>query len=452
MIKTLSVSLVLATILSMSGCGSSSNDDITPPPSSEDITNNTTVSGKVADGYLDKAKVCLDKNENGKCDLDEPNTLSVNGDYDLNITSTDVGKYPILVEVTTSTIDLDDGNLVTKPYTLTAPKDSTGFISPITTLIKSQIDKNPALTTDEATSIVSKELNITSDNSKLLTDYVVNENSDTISKKLHEVGKIVAKLIVDIEENIKITLGITDISNEQRAGLSKIVNDVALDNIATITSKIKDDNKTISELTSEISTIVNDNPKTQDELNFAIIETKQLIQEKLIDTNSIFNNSIVYRLTTSDTGPALVGYKFTNDIQYGKIVSSNLATSNSELQNLPEDDKSSRFDEISVGVYETSIIKDGESKKLIVKFTKTILYGIDYTTENTLSIMFGLKTDERMPIFRNNFTMTDANNVLSFTTEDEMIKYTVIIDGEIQTVSAFFNKSAMDKILNILNN
>lgn len=82
-----------------------------------------TVNGKVADGYLDNAKVCLDKNENGKCDTGEPNTLSVNGSYDLSIDTTDVGKYPILVEVTTSTVDLDDNQTVANEYTLTAPKD-----------------------------------------------------------------------------------------------------------------------------------------------------------------------------------------------------------------------------------------------------------------------------------------------------------------------------------------
>ncbi|MEA2017852.1 MAG: hypothetical protein U9N59_05330, partial [Campylobacterota bacterium] len=219
--KKISLSLAVATALSFSGCGSSSSDDTTN--NDDDTSNNSTVSGKVADGYLDKAKVCLDKNENGKCDTDEPNTLSVNGDYSLSVTTTDVGKYPILVEVTTATVDLDDNQTVTNGYTLSAPKDSTGFISPITTLIQNEIEKYPVLTKDDALKRVSDKLNITSTQSKLLTDYVAN-GSDSESFKLHEVGKVIATLQGALE--LKLTQSTVMTDDNKKASNNQILNSI----------------------------------------------------------------------------------------------------------------------------------------------------------------------------------------------------------------------------------
>ena len=56
------------------GCGGSSSTNT----SSADTTSvtKTTIKGKVADGYLENAKVCLDKNNNLACDEDEPFTYT----------------------------------------------------------------------------------------------------------------------------------------------------------------------------------------------------------------------------------------------------------------------------------------------------------------------------------------------------------------------------------------
>jgi hypothetical protein len=233
---------------------------------SDDISK-STVSGKVADGYLDKAKVCLDKNENAKCDTDEPNTLSVNGQYDLNVTTTDVGKYPIVVEVVAGqTIDADNasGDTVSKAYTLTAPKDSTGFISPITTLINEQILQNPALTTNEASYIIGKDLNLTTNDSQLLTDYVVNENTNDTDKKLHEVGKVTASLLAQSYEKVENDLN-TDLTDEQKEATKSLITKNIKSNILTLALSIKNGKK-ISELTSDITTLVNDTNITSDKI------------------------------------------------------------------------------------------------------------------------------------------------------------------------------------------
>jgi hypothetical protein len=66
--KILLLALVVATI---SGCDSSS---ISP-----EIPATTTLSGKVADGYLRGANVCLDLNKNKICDPGEPSATSTAG-------------------------------------------------------------------------------------------------------------------------------------------------------------------------------------------------------------------------------------------------------------------------------------------------------------------------------------------------------------------------------------
>ena len=461
MIKTLGISLAVATILGMSGCGSSSSNDdgSTPPPSGGDATNNTTVSGKVADGYLDKAKVCLDKNENGKCDTDEPNTLSVNGNYDLNVTTADVGKYPILVEVTTSTIDLDDGNFITKPYTLTAPKDSTGFISPITTLIKNEIDKNPALTTEDASFIVSNELNITSDNTKLLTDYVVNEDSDTVSKQLHEIGKVIAKLIVDIEENIKTTLGITEISDEQRLGLNKIINDVVLDNISVISAKIKNDNKVLSDLTDDISTVATDNNITNEELATSIKDATlntTSIQGTLVD---IYGGQSAFDFEDHEQDYLRLRASIISSEGYKEIyVDVNKST---ELANSTLTSESywsiPIFEELDDG---TIRIGD-ENSQSIITVSKLNLNDINYTFGEIITKLYRDRSHYEDDL-KNQFPdlETKFSQEINFSNEDYLISssYKVIKDidhpEKVGSVgfSYKFNKSAMDKVLNILQN
>ena len=57
------------------GCGGGNN------------TKSNTISGKVVDGYVKGAKICLDLNNNFKCDENEPLTFSDNnGNYSLKIT------------------------------------------------------------------------------------------------------------------------------------------------------------------------------------------------------------------------------------------------------------------------------------------------------------------------------------------------------------------------------
>ena len=147
----------------------------------------TTVTGVVADGYLYKARVCVDLNRNKKCDCkdeggNEPCAYTdENGKYTLQITE-EQKKYPIVAEVIAGeTIDKDTGQKVDKGYVLEAPapedvKEEMGKnevpVTPLTTLVKQQIDLTPGLTLKDAETKVKAKLGLTEENASLIDDYV----------------------------------------------------------------------------------------------------------------------------------------------------------------------------------------------------------------------------------------------------------------------------------------
>jgi hypothetical protein len=104
-----------------------------------------TVSGKAIDGYLYLAKVCLDLNDNLKCDAGEPTTTTdIGGNYNLTgATSAQLKAHSILVVATAGiTIDASNpGTPVVGNFTMTAPP---GFsvVTPITTLVVAEMIAN----------------------------------------------------------------------------------------------------------------------------------------------------------------------------------------------------------------------------------------------------------------------------------------------------------------------
>lgn len=103
-----------------------------------------SISGKVADGYLVNATVFMDKNGNYQWDTGEPlATTDANGGYKLDVTSADIGNYPIVaLAIKGVTIDKDTNQAVPNSYLLSMPKESvTGtavnnFISPLSSQLR----------------------------------------------------------------------------------------------------------------------------------------------------------------------------------------------------------------------------------------------------------------------------------------------------------------------------
>ena len=107
----------------------------------------------VIDGAIQNAVVCLDKNGNGKCDTDEvQGTTDASGNVTLAVPNADVGKYPVIAVVGTDAIDADHGP-VTTAFTMSAPADQTGVVSPLTTLVQQTIANTGATTAEAAKSV-----------------------------------------------------------------------------------------------------------------------------------------------------------------------------------------------------------------------------------------------------------------------------------------------------------
>jgi len=176
--------LVLSVIATtLNGCGGASLTEAT-----------TTIEGNVADGYLISAKVCLDLNENRKCDVNEPFGISVeDGRFTLEALESQIQEYSLVAEITPDTVDQDNNQPVGTAYTLSSPPNN-HFISPITSVLQSVIEDNPLLTTAQAEDLIKQNFGL-SESSSLVADYI--ENSDILA---HETAK---KIAIVLSEGIK---------------------------------------------------------------------------------------------------------------------------------------------------------------------------------------------------------------------------------------------------------
>ena len=127
----------------------------------------TSVTTTVIDGAIRNALVCLDKNRNGQCEVDEPQGRTLaNGSITLTVADADVGKFPIIALVRPETtpgagdgaVDAANGAVLV-PYTLSAPADRVGVVSPLTTLVQ-QIIASTGASTDAAAKTVQEATGI----------------------------------------------------------------------------------------------------------------------------------------------------------------------------------------------------------------------------------------------------------------------------------------------------
>jgi len=196
--------------MAMTGCGGGSS------PTAQPI--NTSLSGKVIDGYIEGATVCLDLNNNQACDSDEPWDKSVaGGGYKLDISglSTDKIKAAHLLTVipTTAKDADDDGKTLAEvgksAFNLLAPAAaffaadgtlSSAVISPLTTLVSHEMiaGNNMPLATAEANVRGRLKLATTAD---LRQDFVANKEGALIAK-----AQMLAMAIAEVK---KVTLADT---------------------------------------------------------------------------------------------------------------------------------------------------------------------------------------------------------------------------------------------------
>ncbi len=212
------ISLGLATAV-LTACGGSSSSSPEPEPPEPQTVN---LNGKVADGYLVGAKVCLDLNENKMCDEGEPSTTSTaGGSFNIEgITQEQIDTYPIVVEVTAGVVDEDTGEAISSPYTLAAPIGY-NFVSPLTTMVQNEIEQG-ASQTDAETQLQT----LLGTETDLSVDYVASQLNDALSQaeqdefeRLHQVAQVTAHVIANNLSLIESAAQQANISSEDVLGL-----------------------------------------------------------------------------------------------------------------------------------------------------------------------------------------------------------------------------------------
>lgn len=205
--------LMLLSALLLAGCGGDggSTTETTQPDTSGTVTTGGILEGQVADGYLVDALVFLDLNGNKALDPGEPNTLSGNGGkFRLETKAGMEALHSVVVQVHAGeTLDEDDQALVRHGYTLETPTGQHKFISPLTTMVKQELDKNAAFDLQDAENMVRGRLGL-NDRIQLWHDYVAAETDnpeDRSWRTTHDLARVIAHVNGRLLAALKANLG-----------------------------------------------------------------------------------------------------------------------------------------------------------------------------------------------------------------------------------------------------
>ena len=201
------------------------------------IPTTQTVSGVVADGYLQGATACLDVNLNKKCDSGEPaSTTGTGGAYSIaGVSIADLAKYPIVVEVPVGAVDSERG-IVASRYVLTAPAGRPGFVSPLTTLVQYRIETG-GLSLADAVAAVKTQLGLTT--MSPLDDYKPGvSGAGTEAVLAAGVAKVVATALAGNLKAIETAVGIDETSVTTRQVLTLSVQQI-IQNLSSVVLEVQ---------------------------------------------------------------------------------------------------------------------------------------------------------------------------------------------------------------------
>ena len=205
----------------------------------------TTLVGTVADGYLTDALVFLDRNGNRLYDNGEPMAQSTSGGvYTLTVNPGEGEIYPVVVQVVAGqTVDEDTGVVVANSYLLEALPGRWEFVSPLTTLVKLERDKNPSLSAQQVEIKIRSQLGI-DDSVSLFTNYImpgdVDETLAAEYHRAHRAAQIVANIMGSLRAIIAQNLG-GQIADAEQSLVAYMVADQVLGQAALIEQTLNEE-------------------------------------------------------------------------------------------------------------------------------------------------------------------------------------------------------------------
>jgi hypothetical protein len=162
-------------------------------------TVSSTLTGKVIDGYIVGAKVCLDVNSNLLCDPNEPSAVTTaGGNYSLSYDGS-VDGMRILAVVEQGAVDEDLGP-VEKPFNLLTPAEAPTVLSPLTTMVAFEMSSK-GVTASEATASIKAALNLQASN-LLGYDFKAASVSGT-DKETLKIAQVAASALAAVKEEFK---------------------------------------------------------------------------------------------------------------------------------------------------------------------------------------------------------------------------------------------------------
>ena len=200
------VPLMVAVLIS--ACADSgNNNNNTPPPQSYNITGKIDYAGKT----ISSAKVCLDVNNNGLAD-DNACVDTINGEYTFT-SSNNPAYYPLAAFITEDTsaavnakITVDNSDYDSILY---APRGKTETISIATTLAKSLMDKDSALSLNNAETQAEEIVKKAESPATVLTVY----NNALNSANITDISTSIRGLVNVITDKLNKETNITDNTN-----------------------------------------------------------------------------------------------------------------------------------------------------------------------------------------------------------------------------------------------
>lgn len=159
-----------------------------------------TLSGKVIDGYIAGATVCLDENADGDCGANEPRSITGDdGKFILSVNPNIDGKF-ILVQIPDSAKDSDDGGQTLAQagkaaYVMATPASQPQVVTPLTTLLVAKV-KSDGLSMAEARARVLDELGLPAE-TELHADHV-----ETGNVQVHTMARQVAARLQEAKREV----------------------------------------------------------------------------------------------------------------------------------------------------------------------------------------------------------------------------------------------------------
>jgi len=200
--------LLILSLLSACSNGDGENSNGTSKAASaENSSTEAILTGVVADGYLKNAKVFLDRNENRVYDNGEPLAQStVGGVFSLDVNPGEGELYPVVVQIIAGeTIDEDSGAAIVNDYFLESLPGRWEFISPLTTLVKLECDKNPSFSPLQAEIEIRTRFGL-DDSISLFANYIAAANGEAVGAeeygRAHRAAQVAANIMGSLRASL----------------------------------------------------------------------------------------------------------------------------------------------------------------------------------------------------------------------------------------------------------